>query len=134
MENGRLQVVDARLALGDEIAQLVGGAVDDAALDAAAGQPDGEAVRVMIAAEELRAAALLVHRRPPELAAPDHERLVEQTTPLEVFQERRDGPVDLLALLRQVLDDVVAGAGAVTVPAPVEQLHIADAALDEAAG
>ena len=49
-------------------------------------------------------------------------------------QQGRDRPVDLPALLGQVLDDVVAGAGAVAVPAPVEELDVAHAALDQPAG
>ena len=39
-----------------------------------------------------------------------------------------------LALLRQAVHDVVAGAGAVHVPAPVEELHVAHALLDQPAG
>jgi hypothetical protein len=35
-------------------------------------------VRVMIAPEKLASVALLVHRRAPELPAPDHQRLVKQ--------------------------------------------------------
>ena len=54
-----------------------------------------EAVRVVVAAEELRAAARLVHRRAAELAAPDDERVVEQAALLEVLEQRGDRPVDL---------------------------------------
>ena len=45
-----MQVGDVVAVLDGVEAELVGRAVDDAALDAAAGQPDGEAVRVMVAA------------------------------------------------------------------------------------
>src|SRR5262245_26554444 len=48
VQNGRLQVVDAHLAFGDEVAELVGGAERHAAFYAAAGQPDGEAVGVVV--------------------------------------------------------------------------------------
>ncbi len=92
------------------VAQLVGGADGDARLDAAAGHPDGEAVRMVVAAQELRAAPRLVHRRAAELAAPDHQGVVQQPAPLQVRQQGRDRPVHLPALVRQVLDDVVAGA------------------------
>ena len=47
------------LGLDDVVAKLVGLAVDDARLDAAAGHPEREAVRVVVAAEEGRAAASL---------------------------------------------------------------------------
>src|SRR5439155_14390102 len=121
-----LEVVDARLPLGDEVAELVGCAEGDAGLDAAARQPDGEAVRVMVAAEELRAAARLVHRGAAELAAPDDQSVLEHPARLQVAEQRGDRPVDLLALLRQVGDDVISLAGAAAVPAPVDKLHEAD--------
>ncbi len=100
------------------VAQLVGGADGDARLDSAAGHPDREAVRMVVAAQELRAAARLVHRGAAELAAPDHQRLVQQPAPLEVAKEGRDRPVDFPALLGQVLDDVVAGARCRGNPSP----------------
>ena len=72
----------------------------DAPLDAAAGHPEGEAVGVVVAAEERRAAARLVHRGAAELAAPDHERLVEQPAPLQVLEQGRDRLVDLACTSR----------------------------------
>ena len=44
------------------------------------------------------------------------------------------GLIDLLGTSWQAVDDVVAGAGAVDVPAPVEELHVAHAVLDQPAG
>ena len=49
-----VQVVDADAVDGGLVADLVGGAVMDAALDAAAGQPGGEGVRVVVAAGACR--------------------------------------------------------------------------------
>ena len=46
----------------------------------------------MVAAEELRAVAPLVHRRAPELAAPDDQRVVEQAPLLEVRRPARPPP------------------------------------------
>ena len=74
-------------SLVDVVAEFVRLAEDDARLDAAAGHPDGEAVRVVVAAQELRAAAGLVHRRAAELAAPDDQRLVEQAALLQVLDQ-----------------------------------------------
>ncbi len=87
-----------------------------------------------VAAQERRSAAGLVHRRAAELAAPDHDRLVEQALALQVLDQGCNRPVDLLALLGEVVDDVVPLAGAVAVPAPVEELDIAHAPLDKPAG
>src|SRR5262249_25531177 len=78
----------------------VGGAEDLAALDAAAGQPHGEAVRVVVAAGRA-----LAHGRAAELASPDHQRRVEQAARLEVAQQASDGPVALAAEPAVVLLD-----------------------------
>jgi hypothetical protein len=85
----------------------------------------------VVAAEELRAVAGLVHRRAPELAAPDDERVVEQPALLQIGHQRVDRPVGLPAQVRQLLDDVLAEGGAVGVPAAVIELHEAHAALDQ---
>ena len=63
------------LSVADVEAQLVGGAVGDARPDAAAGQEQGESVRVMVAAQVLAGGgAALAERRAAELAAPDDQR------------------------------------------------------------
>ena len=62
------------------VAELVGRAVAEAALHAGAGQPDGEALRVVVAA----ARALLERRHPAELGHPDDQRVVEQAALLQV--------------------------------------------------
>ena len=73
-------------AVFDDVeAQVVGLAVDDARLDAAAGHPHREGLRMMVAAQlaaERRVA--LDHRRAAEFASPDHERFVQQAPLLEV--------------------------------------------------
>ena len=73
-------------------AELVGLAEGDARLDAAAGQPHGEGVGVMVAA----VVAALDHRRAAELAAPDDQRVVEQAALLEVLDQRGAGLVGVL--------------------------------------
>src|SRR6185437_4589337 len=82
MKNGRVQIVDVNAVLDRIQTDVVGGAVRDAAFDAAAGQPNGKAKRIMIAS-----GTALAHRCAAELATPDNERAVEQTTPFEIFQE-----------------------------------------------
>src|SRR5688500_11094281 len=78
MEDRGMQVVDAgRVFLGLE-AELVGRAIDGAATDAAAGQPDAEAVVVVVAAKlALAIAAQLDRGRAAELAAPNDQRVLE---------------------------------------------------------
>ena len=64
---------------GGAEADGVGGAVSDARFDAAAGEPDGVAPGIVVAAF-----ALLAHGHAAEFAAPDHERVVPQAAALEV--------------------------------------------------
>ena len=80
-----VDVGDVVAVLDGVEADLVGRAVDDAALDAAAGHPDREAVDVVVAAVgALRAG------RAAELGGEDHERLVEQAAPLQVLEQAGD--------------------------------------------
>jgi hypothetical protein len=95
-----LQIEDGHFVLGDEVAKVVGFAEDQARLDAAPGHPDGEAMLVMIASQELRAGPLFVHRRAAEFSAPDHQRFVQQPAGLEILDQRSDRLIDFLALLR----------------------------------
>src|SRR5438132_8932277 len=50
VEHGSVQVMHLDDIFDGVVAQLIGAAVRDAALDAAAGQPDGEALDVVVAA------------------------------------------------------------------------------------
>ena len=106
------------------IAQLVGRAVDEAAANAAAGQPDGHRLVVVVAA-----VAPLRHRRAAELAGPDDQRVVEHAALLQVGDQRHAGPVDLLGLERDAFLHA-----AVMVPVLVVKLDEAHAALGQPAG
>ena len=105
------------------VAEFVGRAVGDAALDAAAGQPDREALDVMVAA------VALGHRRPAELAAPDHQRLVEHAALLQVLDQRGRALIDLRGRPLDVLLDA-----AVMVPVAVVELDEPHAALGQPPG
>ena len=88
---------------------------------------------MVVAAQVLGIVASLVHGRAAELPAPHHERRVQQAPLLQVPHQRRRGLVDLAAQGGQAVDDVVALARAVVVPAAVVELHKAHAALHEPA-
>ena len=85
-----MEIADVLPILHGPEADLIGGADHTAAVDAATGQPDGEAVGIVVPA-----AIPLLHRGPAELAPPDHEGLVEETAPGEVGEERGGRPVSL---------------------------------------
>ena len=128
-----VQVVNVDLVFDGLEAELVGRAVDVAALDAAAGQPHREAVVVMVAAVHLaliRARSRqLDGRRAAELAAPDDQRVVEHPALFQILQEGADGLVALPAQLAMTgLEVVVIVPGlSLTVPeldephAPLQQ-------------
>ena len=103
VQDRRVQVVDVDGVDGGRVADLVGCAVTDAALDAAAGQPDGERAGIVIAAGLL---AGLGDRQPAELAAPDHQGLVEQPALFEVLQQAGDRLIGLAGELLVVALDV----------------------------
>ena len=102
---------------------------------AAAAHPHGVAVGEVIAAEDgAGGRAPLAERRPAELAGAEDQRVVEEPARLEILDQRRGGPVERGRLVRQAVADVLAGAGAVEVPSPVEEVHEPHPLLDESAG
>ena len=111
------------------VGEVVGLAEGEAALHAAAGHPDGEDVGVMVSAERfLVVDVALAERSAAELAAPDDQRVVEQAALLQVFDQRGARLVGVAALDFKLRVEI-----AMMIPAGVEALHEADAALDSAA-
>ena len=87
-----VEVMDRADVFNRRIAQLIARTIHKPALDPAASQPDAHRLVVMVAAVALR------HRRPPELAGPDHDRAVEHAAVLQIGDQGHAGPVDLLRL------------------------------------
>ena len=81
-------------------AEFVGGAVDVAAFDAAAGQPHGEAVVIVVAAVDLAGIRAGLRQfdggRAAEFAAPDDERVLEHAALLEILEQARRWPGRIL--------------------------------------
>ena len=129
VQDRRLKVVDVNGILDDVESEVVGGAEGHARLDAAACDPHRERLRMMIAA--CGAAERWIgfdHRRASEFAAPDDERVVEQSL---AFQIGHECGRCLVGVLRVVLD--IAFDVAVRVPAAVNNADETHAALDHAA-
>src|SRR5581483_8317564 len=104
VQNGRVYVAEVDRLLDGAQADVVGGADDLAALDAAAGQPHREAEIVVVAA-----AAPLRFRRPTEFTAPQHQCRVEQAALLQVRHERGNRLIDAPRHARVVFLDVLVG-------------------------
>ena len=86
----RVQVIDVYFVFNSMKSQVIGGADDLAAADAATGHPGGETVRVVVAA-----VGPLPDRRAAELPGPDDERAVEQPSLLQVRQQSGNGTIDV---------------------------------------
>ena len=78
-----VHVVDGDDVFDGVVAKFVGGSVRRAAFRSAAGHPHREAFDVMVAS------AALCHGRAAEFAGPDHQRVLEHVSLLEVFDQSR---------------------------------------------
>ena len=123
VEDRGVQVVYMDPILHDVESELVGLAIADTRLDAAAGHPHRERVGMMVTAV---VAPALYHRRAAELSTPDDEGILEHPPLLQVLDQRGAGPVGDLAVLRDVVHQVP-----VLIPRFVEDLHEPDAALEQ---
>src|SRR5262245_21437856 len=92
-------------------AEWVSRAVDVAPLDAATGEPGGEAPMIVIAAVDaasVRSGSRQVHRgRAAEFASPDDERVVEHAALLEILEQGADRLVALPSEAAMIDFDVV---------------------------
>ena len=113
----------------DVVAEVVGLSVDGPGPDSAPCHPDGGAARVVVAAVVVRRQLPLRVASSAELAAPDDQRVLQETAALEVEHQGCGGAVGLLALLPDRSRQV-----AMLVPALVVELDEAHVALEESAG
>ena len=89
LQDRGVDVGDVVAILDGVEADFVGRAMHDAALESAAGHPDGEAEDVMVATvRSLRT------RSATELGGEDDERFVEQAATVEILQQAADRLVD----------------------------------------
>ena len=119
-----LEVVNVHLVLNNIETKIVGLAVGEAWFRAAAGHPDCETIGMMIAAMLfLVINVALPVRRAAELAAPNHERVVEHAALFQILYERGRSLVGIPALFDELCRQVD-----VLIPARVHKLdesHIA---------
>src|SRR5947209_10540134 len=92
LQDGCMQIVDVKRVLDCSETELVGAAQDLASFNAAASQPGGEPVRVVIAAGALVRIAAVGDGCTAKLASPDHQGLVEQAACFEVLEQSRNRP------------------------------------------
>src|SRR5215213_11310204 len=68
---------------------------------------------------------------PPEFAAPNHQRVIQQSSLLQIANQRRDRLVGPCHLLGQAIANILLRIRAVEIPAPVEQLDKTHALLEQ---
>ena len=135
MQNRRLQVMRRDFIFDNTETQFVGLAVVVTAFDTAASHPHRKAIREVIAAEDIAGGrASFSERRAAKFTAADDQSVLEQSTLLQVFDECSDGLVRFRPFVGESICQAFTNTGAVKVPTPVEQLHIAHALLYQAAG
>src|SRR5262249_38755368 len=127
MQERGIEIVDVHRVLNDVVTIIVGGAVADAGLEAAARNPHREATAMVVAPVIRRCQLALAVDRAAKFPAPNDERVVEQAALLEVLDERRGRLIHVETLAANLARQV-----AVLVPATVHELDEADAALDHA--
>jgi len=118
MQDRRVQVMDMDRVLRHIPAPVVGAAVGEPLLEAAAGDHDAADAPVVIPPVVAAGERPLTDGGAAELAAHDHDGVVQQATLLQVRQQRSDGLIDLFALARQG-----AGQPAVVIPPSIADLH-----------
>ena len=129
MEQCGVDIGDVVSVLDRVEPQFVGRSVDHSTLDPASGHPDREPVVVVISA-----VLALGTGRASELAGPDHDGFVEQSSLLQVTQQTGDRLVGLAAHAGVVADEVgmsVPGPGG---SASMKHLHESHALLDQSTG
>ena len=115
--------------LGHGHSQLIRHAMHDPPFHAAAGHPGGKHLMVMLPAFGIGG---FVIRRSPELRCPDDERVVEQTSLLEIAEERGDGAIDVAGKVFMIAH--VAVRIPVVRRSRINHFDEPDAALDEPPG
>ena len=125
VQDRRVHVVDVDRIFDDVVTEVVGLTVHDAWLDPATGHPDREVSRVMVAAVVVASQFPLTVNGSPEFASPDDERVIEESGPFEILNQRPRGLVDVFDLIHEIRGDV-----AVLIPSAMEELDESDVAFD----
>src|SRR5262249_5021540 len=127
VEDRRVEIVNGDLFLDRFEPEFIGGSVGYASLDATAGQPHGESVRIVISA-----IALFGDRRAPELASPDDECFIQQSASFQVTDQSGRGAIHIGAALAEAFFEVLVIVPLLT--GSVVHLNVTDAALDQPSG
>src|SRR3984957_4557431 len=107
MQDGGLQVVDVHGIFEDVIGKVISLTDAQASLDPAAGHPNGEAARVMVAAVVRGAELALAIHGAAKFAGPYDECVIQHAALLEIEHQSGRGLIDAFTLQRDVSRQVV---------------------------
>ena len=128
-----MKVVNVDFILGDAESKFVGASISESFFDSAARHPDAKAFLVVVAPRRSLGAGsgivFLDHGSASEFPAPNDEGVFEESALFQVGEKAGAGLVDAAGLSGKGGIDVL-----VVIPAFVENLDEAHAALDEPAG
>src|ERR1700683_1072224 len=98
-----MQVANLYRVFYDLVSHLVGLAVCDSGLDAAARHPNRERPGIMVPANifHFLTIAIFPHGRPPEFSTPDDESVLEHATRFEISQQRRSRLIHFTATVHE---------------------------------
>src|SRR5262249_52701100 len=126
MQDRGVQVVHMRRVACNVVAEVIRLTKAQSRLDAAAREPDRETTRVMVTPVIVRRELALAVDRAPEFAAPHHQRVLEQASLFQIFDERRRRLIRVAALPRELFGQVL-----MLIPAAMKELNEAYAALSK---
>src|SRR5262245_29247699 len=129
VEQGGVEVEKAHRVFRHIVSKVIRLAVTDPAADAAAGQPDGETFRMMIAADAGGVDVALSIDGAAKYAAPDHHRVLQQPALLEVDEQGGARLIDIVTLAFDLLGQIK-----MLVPPFVIKLDEAHVAFGQAPG
>jgi len=96
VQNRSIEVADRDRILDDVVTIIIGLAISDSLLNAAARHPCGVAAWMVIAPIVLFAQSSLAIDGATELTSPDNQRVIQQSTPFQIRDQRITGAINLL--------------------------------------
>ncbi len=130
LQQGGVQVVDVNGIFYDAEAEFIGGAMDKAGFDASSCGPHSECIHMVIPSDGVPDFS---HRGAPELAAPDHDGIIQQSSLFEIDDEGGAGLVYFAAAQFELFVEII-DLITVVIPIGVVELDKAYASFDESAG
>src|SRR5882762_450529 len=113
MQYRSVPIGNAHRVLRDLETHIVGGSIGDTRLDPRSGHPKRKRSRIVIAARIPGVLFELRNRHSPELAAPQHQSLRQQSALLEILEKRRyrfvracAGRLEIVLNLRVIVPDL----------------------------